>query len=413
MNHEKSIVLLSLLVQMPIAVFLGHYYDERVFMATGYLVSSGIDPYKPFYLTRAVFGNLMVAGPIPNIGYPPPLPLLLGVIFRFSYNLIPNLFLYNFVIKVPVIAANILLAYVVRKLIIKLNASKKKANYAWLFVLFNPFVLLTSTAWGEFDTVVALLCVASLYFTSEGSVKISGLILGFSIVLKPIALPLAGLPLLFSNNNGFGKKLQYLFVFAATLLACYFLPFFLFRWALPWGPNQWNTSFQMAGGLTFFNLGEIFRNSFALPSGFEFLGFLWVPALLITYYVIYRNRPSSMSDLFQKAMVLILVFFLTRSWLSEPNINLLLPLMLIALKPKSTTFRSFHFAWIIPLVFMFLNFSFPQLFFLVSPSIMPALTSLDQQIGTARLIARFLIVIPWQLLAWNLVAKTLRGSLEK
>ena len=168
-NRNILLVLLSILVQIPLAIFLGHYYDERSFIDTGYLVSSGLNPYQPHLIT--VFSsNPDLTGINPIIGYPPLWPLLLGLIYRLTYNITPNLFLYNFAIKVPVIASNIGLAYLTKNVMQRLGESEKKIRFAWLFLLFNPFILLTTAAWGEFDTLIALLCVASLYFLSKGMV---------------------------------------------------------------------------------------------------------------------------------------------------------------------------------------------------------------------------------------------------
>ncbi len=160
--------------------------------------------------------------------------------------------------------------------------------------------------------------------------------------------------------------------------------------------------------MTPFNLLEIYNGSTTLPSSVSFLGYLWIPALLIGYMVVYRSRPNSTVDLFEKAVGLTLIFFLTRSWLSEPNINLILPLMLLTISTEKLNFRNFHFAWVIPFAFMFLNTSVPQLFFLVQPSVIPALSQLDLQIRNVRLLSKFLITIPWQILAWNVVIKQLR-----
>ena len=46
----------------------------------------------------------------PIIGYPPLWPLLLGAIYSLTYNLTPNIFLYNFATKVPIIISNIALS---------------------------------------------------------------------------------------------------------------------------------------------------------------------------------------------------------------------------------------------------------------------------------------------------------------
>lgn len=88
-NREILIVIVSILVQLPLAVFLGHYYDERSFIDTGYLVSSGLNPYQPYVIT--IFSNPDLMGANPIIGYPPLWPLLLGFIYRLTYNIVPNL----------------------------------------------------------------------------------------------------------------------------------------------------------------------------------------------------------------------------------------------------------------------------------------------------------------------------------
>ena len=74
-NREFLIVVLSILVQLPLAVLLGHYYDQQSFLDTGYLVSSGLNPYQPHFI--GIFPNPALIGVNPIIGYPPLLWLAL------------------------------------------------------------------------------------------------------------------------------------------------------------------------------------------------------------------------------------------------------------------------------------------------------------------------------------------------
>ncbi len=407
-SREFLIVVLSIMVQVPLAIFLGHYYDERSFLDTGYLVSSGLNPYQPYMITIFSNPNMIAINPI--IGYPPLWPLLLGLIYRLSYNIMPNLFLYNFAIKLPVIASNITLAYATKTIMQNLNMPQKRIQFAWLFLLFNPFTLLTTTAWGEFDTLIALLCVGSLYFLSKGKIIKSSILLPLSIVLKPISLPLIGLPLFFSTAKNRRKNLLYILISSVIVISLWFLLFNLLGWIAPSSPGLVTSYFKMAGSMTLFNLVEIIQNTAVLPAGLDFLGYLWIPALLIGYYLVYRNPPKTMTELSEKAFVLLLIFFLTRTWVSEPNINLLISFALIALALKEMNFRNFAFLWVIPFVFMFLNTSFQQLFFLVSPSIIPNLTQLDQSIRLWRLIGKFIVALVWQVFAWRLLIKLLRRN---
>ena len=408
-RREILIVLSSLLLQMPLAYFLGHYYDERVFMATGYVVNSGVNPYQPIELLN-VFPHTLLTGMVPRIGYPPPWPLVLGLVFRLSYNVVPDVFVYNFAIKIPTIIANIGLAYLVSNILVNLHASDRKAKASWLFLLFNPFVLLTTSAWGQFDTIVAFLCVASLYALSKGKVTECGLLLALSVSLKPITLPLIPLPLLFFESFRSRNSLKYALVFLAAVFAFAVAPFFLLGWSLPVMPTEWNGQFNMAGGMTLFNLAELIQQSTLLPQNLAFLGFLWVPALIVSYYVVYRNPPRSADELFGKAVGLTLVFFLTRSWLSEPNINLLLPLLLVLVGLNKLSSRSLHLAWIVPLVFMVLNTSISQLFFLAEPSVLMSLAEFDQQFRVPRLVARFAVAAVWSVLGWRIAIGMLGGK---
>jgi len=406
LKPEFLIVLVSILVQVPLAVFLGHYYDQRSFLDTGYLVSAGLNPYQPNNIT--IFSsNPLLTGINPVIGYPPLWPLLLGAIYRLTYNITPNLFLYNFATKIPVIASNIALAYAVKIVLHRLGTSQRRIQLSWLFLLFNPFTLLTTTAWGEFDTLIALLCVSSLFFLSKCMVAKSSLLLSLSLVIKPISLPLIGLPLLCSSTRKAKRIIITLLVAFAVLLALWFLPFYFLNWIVP---SQFTAYFQMAGGMTAFSAVEIFTNTGVFPVGLQFLGYLWIPALLVGYYFVYRHPPKSMVDLVQAAAALMLIFFLTRSWLSEPNFNVIIALALLAFPLKKLTFANFTFLWVMPLAFMVFNTSFAQLFFLVSPSVIQSLAQMDLYYRGWRLIARFVVAIVFQVFAWRLVVELLNPS---
>jgi hypothetical protein len=404
LHRDLVAVTLSFLVQVPLAIFLGHYYDQTSFIDTGYLVSAGMNPYQPHIIT--IFSPRFI-GVNPIIGDPPLWPLLLATIYRLSYNIIPNIFLYNFATKVPVIASNIALAYISKNLLMQQGASDKKINFVWLFLLFNPFLLLTTAAWGQFETLIALLCVASLYLLSKGMVKKSALLLSLSVVLKPISFPLLGLPLLFSSRKNWLKMLQYILISVAVIVTLWILPFYLFGWTLPLSSNQVTSYFVRAGGMTPFSLVEIFTNTVSLPTMLGFLGYIWIPALLLGYFLVYRDPPKTFNELTQKAIGIMLIFFLTYSWLSEPYVNVAIVLALLSLPFAKMDFRNFHFLWVIPLIFMIVNTNFAQLFYFVSPSIIPILGQLDQHIRIWRLIAMFIVVVIWQIFAWRLVIKLL------
>ena len=82
------------------APLLGHSWDTKIFMATGYLVGTGHTPYLARGDLSAVFHHAGFSV-ISAIGYPPPWPLVLGVLYRGVYAVAPNLIVYNVAIKLP------------------------------------------------------------------------------------------------------------------------------------------------------------------------------------------------------------------------------------------------------------------------------------------------------------------------
>ncbi len=403
LSRDVWLVFASVCLQVPLAVFLGHYFDQRVFLDAGYLASVGLNPYQQY--TVAVFSSSSyLNGVNPVIGYPPLWTLLLGFIYRLTYNLTGNIFLYNFATKIPIIAANIALAYATKTLMQKQHMPQKTVRFAWLFMLFNPFTLLTTVAWGQFDTLVALLCVVGVYFLSQGKIAESALLLSLSLVLKPISFPLLGLPLLYASKATL-KKAVAATVTVAVVLALWFLPFYLLDWAAPASSNEVGSYFRLAGGMTIFNLGDVFASKSDTSSGLWFLGYLWIPLLAVGFIWVYRRKPRSMVDLAECAVVLLLIFFLSRSWLSEQNINLLFPFLLMLVGAGILSVRRFHWAWIVPLAFLVLNASLPQLFFLVYPPVIPLKEAFDVDFGTVRLAVRFAITVVWYIVALGILFK--------
>lgn len=404
-GNEFLLVFISLILQVSLAFFLGHYYDMRVFMATGYSVSSGLNPYEHHNLVD-IFHNSLFQD-VPGIGYPPLLALLLGLIYRLSFNLIPNILLYNFAIKIPVIIGNIALAYLVKHLLVKLNVEKNKAKGAWLFILFNPFILYTTSAWGQYDAVIVLLVLASLYFLHNNKIKGSAILFALSLSIKPIALPLIALPIIYTAKKSRGQAFQYLLIFALVLLFTSILPFYFFNWSLQPILSNLDAHFIVGGGMSYLSFLELVQGSYLIPESLQFIGFIWIPALIVGYYLLHLTPHYSMEKLFQEAVIITFIFFLTRTWLSEPNINLILPFMLILAEKNKISWRNLNFTWSIPIIFTFLNFSLPQLFFMIYPPILTIIGNLDNQIRSIRLIARSLIVVSWQVLGWSIVKKEL------
>ncbi len=397
-RKNLAFLLSSLLVQLVIGLLFGHAYDTRISMATGYLVATGQDPYIPQDLTQ-VFNNPAFQG-MTSIGYPPPWPLIVGVIYFASFTLTHNLLVYNLAIKLPIIAANLCLAYLVRNVL--QGYSPKAAHNAWLFLLFNPFLLYFTTAWGQFDSLVALLTLLALVLVTQERSLVSAVILGLAIALKPTPVPVVLAVVAYLWGSQWRRLAGYLATLIASLVVFCIVPFLVFHWSASPILNGWNAQFSVSGGMALTTFYELWQNTYILPGYWWLLGFIWLPAVFIAALFLPRGEHG-LIGLIKNSLALILVFYLTRTWLSEQNLTLILPLVLILVSVGKLPKLSLTMVWALPLIFTIFNTSPAQLLFPVAPDLMVKLLQWADMFRIIRLVARSLLVIPWQLAGWWIV----------
>jgi Gpi18-like mannosyltransferase len=393
-------VLASLILQLLVGVVFGHMYDTRISMATGYLVATGQDPYIAQNLTT-VFNNQAFQG-MTSIGYPPPWPLILGVIYLISYNLTHNLLIYNLAIKLPIIAANLGLAYLVREVLKRQSASQNIADKAWLFLLFNPFLLYFNTAWGQFDSLVTVLTLFALVLISEHHIEASAAVLGLAVALKPTPVPVILAILAYLWGTEWKWLARYITTLVVSLFVFCVLPFFVFHWSASPILKGWNAQFSVSGGMSLTTLYELVKDTYILPGYGWLLGFLWLPAVLIGALFL-RRGEHGLVELIKNSLRLTLIFFLTRTWLSEQNLTLILPLALILVSLGELPRLCLSVVWVLPLIFTIFNTSPAQLLFPILPGLMVKLLTWADTYRTLRLVIRMLLVIPWQWAGWWMV----------
>jgi hypothetical protein len=230
--------------------------------------------------------------------------------------------------QTPIIAANIFLAYLVAHILNKLGVEENISRKAWIFLLFNPFLLLTSSAWGQFDTIVALLSLLSLLLISEGKLTGPAILLALAVSLKPTALPLALVVFVYLAGKPLLHTLHYFALFSSSMLLFCAVPFVLFGWDPSPILRGWNFHFTQGGGLSYMTFLEYTTWSYQLSGRWWFLGWVWVPAVGLAAFAL-KPGMKGLKGLLRSSLALILVFYLFRAWLSETNINLILPLVLI------------------------------------------------------------------------------------
>jgi Gpi18-like mannosyltransferase len=398
---------ISIVLQMAIGLFLGHIYDTRISMATGYLVATGQNPYVPQNLT-SIFNNASFQN-MTSIGYPPPWPILLGLIYLVSFKIIPNLFVYNLAIKIPIIAANITLVFLVEKILRRLNSSPKSIRIAQIFLLFNPFLLLTTSAWGQIEPIVVLLVISSYLLLDAKKYILSAFLLGIAISFKPVALPLLPVVFLYLTHDSLSVFLRFLITNILTILGLCVTPFLIFGWDPTIIFQHWNAQFSMNGGLSWVTaLLPLNLAGNSLSFGW-LIGFLWMPALGIATWFL-RNRVLDFVSLLRISVGMVLLFFVTRTWLSEPNLNLILPLIVILVATGEISRVQLSISWILPLVFSLFNTALVQLLFLAAPTLMDNFLKLSADFYVVRFLIVSILSIGWIVFASFLIRTCFRTS---
>jgi hypothetical protein len=406
-TQDRILLFLSLVLQLLLGLFFGHAYDMRIFMATGYLVGTGQNPYIVPDLS-AVFHNASFQG-VTSLGYPPPWTLVLGSIYLVTYRIIPNFLLYNLAIKLPVIAANIGLAYLVAHILRASGVPEKASRRAWLFMLFNPFILCASSAWGQIDPVAALLALLCLFLLSKGKTTAPAILLALAVSCKPTAMPIIPVAFVYLAGRSPKRTLYYFAVFTASMVIFCVAPFIIFGWDPAVILQHWNFHFAVGGGMSFMTFFESLKQSYQLTGSWQITGWLWAPALGIATYLL-RGGIGGLTDLLKKSLALILVFYLFSSWVSEPNLLLVLPLVLILTCMGELRSLSLTAVWALPLIFGFFNTSLIQLLFPSMPGTMQALLNLAVEYNPARFALRTVVVIAWLATGWWIAASCFRKS---
>jgi len=401
---DRRILAFSVALQLALAVLLGHSRDTRMFMATGYLVATGHSPYAAMDLT-AVFHHVGFKA-ISVVGYPPPWPLLLGGIYRGFYALGHNLLVYNLAIKLPVIAATVALAYLVAAVVQNLGAGAAASRRAWIALLLNPLLLYVAAAWGQIDPIAALLALAALVLLVSRP-SLSAVVLALAVCFKPIAAPILVVVLAYLAVRSAWQAVRYAAVFLGAALAFYAGPFLLLGWSA--GPlRQLNSQFMMTGTMSYMTVVRLAKEPLLLPGHWWLLGLAWVPALAVAATIGLRHGVADVTDLFRKSAALVLVFFLARTWLAEPNVVLVLALVLVLASLGELDRRFFTAIWVIALAFTVFNASPLQLLFVAFPRAMETSLAFVGRYGDFTLLARAALVVAWQVAGWWIVVACLR-----
>ena len=199
----------------------------------------------------------------------------------------------------------------------------------------------------------------------------------------------------------------YLITFMASMVVLCVFPFLVFGWDASPILHGWNAQFTVSGGMSLTTLYELTAGTYLLPGNWWLLGIAWLPAIFIAAILIPRGARG-LVNLLKNSLVLILIFYLTRAWLSEQNLALILPMVLILVYLGELPRLTLSAVWILPLIFTIFNTSPAQLLFPILPELMARLLQWADVFRSTRLVGRMLVVIPWQVAGWWIIVRNLR-----
>jgi len=278
---------------------------------------------------------------------------------------------------------------------------------AWITMLVSPFVVYFAAAWGQFDAIVALLALFSMLLLYRGRTFGAAASLALAVAFKPTAMPLILVAFLYLWGRSRKKALRYGIVVLLGLFLFCVAPFVVFGWNATPILRGWNAHFTVAGGMSWMTYLELLKDSYLLPGSTWLLGLAWLPAIGVASLYTFKRGVGDFRDLLKVSTGFILVFFLTRTWLSEPNVLLLLPFVVILSYSGDLPKAALAALWSLPLIFTIFNNSLPQLLFPAFPRTMEAWLGLDEMVRNTRLIARIGVVFLWQAVGWYLVVMCL------
>jgi len=421
-----KILLAGLAIRLLLAPFLGHPFDLRVFMAVGWSVARGITPYGQ-YVLEEIFSNTPhphLYGTFCGIGYPPPWGLISGLMYIASATLSPNnIYAYTFALKVPIILGDIITAFIIYK-IIKSEIYGSDALKAFRLYLLCPYLISVGVIWGMFDVLAFLFSLLSAYYLLEKR-ELSSVFLAVACSLKPIPLVLVPLYSIFvyKSTHSVRNTSYYFFSVIGLLTLLTIVPMIAFNWplsnlyyALSYQVSAAGISYSYNAGYTYgaaspFNAFNIIKLLNPSTEPYWILNYLWIGACLLAYlYAAHYIFEFDFASVTRWSLLILLIFFTTRSWVSDQNLLFLFSFFLLTLLLHSSSYSSnwktIRAIWI--LFFAFVMVHVPAIAFLWIPypwMLDVASAFCDGPMGPIRWIAMTGLTFTWLGILWHYVTR--------
>ena len=367
------IIVVALAIRLAVAPFTGHPFDLNVWINTGKYIVEGKSPYDLYN----------------HLGYPPLWGLWTAFAYWISSLISKSVYLYIFFIKLPIVLADFGVAYYLWKLSaarseshsFQSNTNKwsaslqpsKLGNTLAATYLLSPFTIIIGSVWGMMDNLAVLLIMLAVFSMFRKGDMLAGIFLGLAISLKLYPLILAPVFLIYlakERDDKIKRLVSFSGVLALSTAATSLLPFSIFNWNLsglegtmtaqlgriPGGisPLGWLASLNDLNvqSIGSFSLSEIMKSTMVREA--------WIAVILAVYvWLLTRTKAKDIRAFLTQLMLVMVTWYLSAPWASEPNVLVFLYLLLlsVALHPALVD-KYLRVYWIvsgIALVFVLFN----------------------------------------------------------
>ncbi|MBS7649138.1 hypothetical protein KEJ17_05800, partial [Candidatus Bathyarchaeota archaeon] len=223
----KNLVVVGVVVRLLLLPFLGHPFDVYIWHLLCSDIFNGLNPYEalpPANMFHLFYPPMWLYTMLPFFS----LYLLLTRLFTVSPITVPLLFaveispwpvyvfpdqMFTFIIKLPLVIADVLEAFLLRKIIYTYTEKLNLANHAAALWLLNPYVIWTSSSYGMFDVLPAFFGTLALWYLVKNRVWVSAIFLGVAVGYK--LYPLMVLPVIIAYlaqrmNHWIERCLEYI-----------------------------------------------------------------------------------------------------------------------------------------------------------------------------------------------------------
>ena len=367
------------MVREAFSFWTGHPFDFELWVRLGYAVVNGGNPYGNLGAVPGLsFADVYTLRDSATIAYLPFWPLITGWLYEiYLFAGFGNRFVYYFLLKQPIIAGDLWLAYLLYKFV---NTRNEKATlWVLLFWVFSPFTIIISGIWGMFDSIAMSLVMLSI--TARNEVKKATWV-GMATLAKSVPV-IYVLPLAIIGKKGWTRILLG-FVLPALFSVIIFL---VFEWslssvtgALTYTAARYGESMSIWD--SFFYLDYLGILPHLSDTLYALLGLLWIPAILIITATA-RKRFGFDTDygLVQSLLAITLIFLIFKARITEQYSIYLLALSIIDIALWNIRRKSLLFATMaVATIYLFVNNFFLVRF--LSP-IYPGFTQFESSLNVS------------------------------